>query len=394
MKLRSIRDVEVKGKRVILRVDFNVPLDENGNVVDDFRINSALPTIQYLLDKGARLIVISHLGRPKGKRDPKYSLIGVAKRLAELMRKEVLFAPDVVGEEVELAVAGLRDGDLLLCENVRFHEEEEKNDPEFASRIAKLGDLYVNDAFSASHRAHATVEGITRYLPSYAGFLMEKEVKYLSMLTEGPTRPYYLVLGGAKVSDKVALLENLLPRVDGVLVGGAMAFTFWKALGKETGQSIVEPELMEFARQLVEKAEKEHKSLVLASDFVVSDETRSRIATKSIDEFEPTDIGLDVGPETLRQFASVLSEASTVFWNGPLGLFEDSRFAQGTRALAEFLTGRSGLTCVVGGGDTANAVRELGFFDKFAHVSTGGGASLEFLEGKILPGIAPLLEED
>ncbi|WP_018963056.1 phosphoglycerate kinase [Coprothermobacter platensis] len=391
MKLRTVREADVKNKKVIVRVDFNVPLDADGNVVDDFRIRAALPTIQYLIDNGAKIILISHLGRPKGKRDKKYSLVGVAKRLAELLHKEVLFAPDVIGEEVELAVNGLRAGDVLLCENVRFHEEEEKNDPEFAKTIASMGELYVNDAFSASHRAHATVEAITKYLPSYAGFLMEKEVNYLSMLTENPERPYFLVLGGAKVSDKVALLQNLLPKVDGMVIGGAMVFTFWKAQGKETGKSIVEADLVDFARQLMEDASKQGKEIVLAQDFLVSDEAKESVSVKNINDFGPEDIGYDIGPESIKSFKNALVKAKTVFWNGPLGLFEEEKFANGTREVGTFLGDFSG-TVVVGGGDTANAVREMGLFDKFDHVSTGGGASLEFLEGKVLPGIAPLLE--
>lgn len=391
MKLRTVREADVKNKKVIVRVDFNVPLDADGNVVDDFRIRAALPTIQYLIDNGAKIILISHLGRPKGKRDKKYSLVGVAKRLAELLHKEVLFAPDVIGEEVELAVNGLRAGDVLLCENVRFHEEEEKNDPEFAKTIASMGELYVNDAFSASHRAHATVEAITKYLPSYAGFLMEKEVNYLSMLTENPERPYFLVLGGAKVSDKVALLQNLLPKVDGMVIGGAMVFTFWKAQGKETGKSIVETDLVDFARQLMEDASKQGKEIVLAQDFLVSDEAKESVSVKNINDFGPEDIGYDIGPESIKSFKNALVKAKTVFWNGPLGLFEEEKFANGTREVGTFLGDFSG-TVVVGGGDTANAVREMGLFDKFDHVSTGGGASLEFLEGKVLPGIAPLLE--
>ncbi|HOK24215.1 MAG TPA: phosphoglycerate kinase [Coprothermobacter proteolyticus] len=392
MKLRSIRDAEVRNKRVIVRVDFNVPLDAEGNVVDDFRIRAALPTIEYLVENGAKVILISHLGRPKGKRDKKYSLVGVAKRLAELLHKEILFAPDVVGEEVELAVNGLRSGDILLCENVRFHEEEEKNDAEFAKNIASLGEIFVNDAFSASHRAHATVEGITKFLPSYAGFLMEKEVNYLSMLTENPQRPYYLVLGGAKVSDKVALLQNLLPKVDGMVIGGAMVFTFWKAQGKEIGKSIVEDDLVGFAKELLEQATTQNKEIVLAKDFVVADENKEHVEIKTISDFGPADIGYDIGPESIKEFKNALVKARTVFWNGPLGLFEDAKFAEGTKQVGAFLADFPG-TVVVGGGDTANAVREMGLFEKFAHVSTGGGASLEFLEGKVLPGIAPLVVE-
>lgn len=391
MKLRTIQGVNVRDKNVIVRVDFNVPLDENGNVADDFRIRAALPTIQYLIDNGAKIILISHLGRPKGKRDSKYSLVGVAKRLAELLHKEVLFAPDVIGDEVELAVSGLRPGDVLLCENVRFHEEEEKNDAEFAKKIAAMGELYVNDAFSASHRAHATVEAITKFLPSYAGFLMEKEVNYLSMLTENPNRPYYLVLGGAKVSDKVALLQNLLPKVDGMVIGGAMVFTFWKAQGKETGKSIVESDLVDFAKELMKNASEQGKEIVLARDFLVSDESKENVTVKNIDDFGPGDIGYDIGPTSVSDFKNTLAKAKTVFWNGPLGLFEDPKFAEGTLQVGQFLADFAG-TVVVGGGDTANAVREMGLFEKFDHVSTGGGASLEFLEGKVLPGIAPLVE--
>jgi phosphoglycerate kinase len=386
---KTIRDIEVKGKRVLVRVDFNVPL-EQGKVADDTRIRAALPTIQYLMEQGARVILMSHLGRPKGKVKKELGLIPVAERLAELLERPVAMAADCVGEEVETAVDRLRPGDVLLLENLRFHPGEEANDPEFVSRLASLGEVYVNDAFGTAHRAHASTEGVAHHLPAVAGFLMEKELNFLSKALESPEHPFVAILGGAKISDKIGVVANLLGKVDVLLIGGGMANTFLKAQGYRVGQSLVEEESLPLAQELLDKA---GRRLVLPVDVVVADrfdaEAQSKIV--SVEEVPAEWRILDIGPASVERFAQELYTAKTVVWNGTLGVAEFPRFAAGTQAIIEMLA-ESQATTIVGGGDTAAAVQQAGLVEKMTHVSTGGGASLELLEGKVLPGVAALAD--
>lgn len=386
---KTIRDIDVKGKRVLVRVDFNVPLDQ-GKVADDTRIRAALPTIQYLIEQEARIILMSHLGRPKGKVREELRLTPVAERLAELLDRPVAMAVDCVGEKVETAVDRLRPGDVLLLENLRFHPGEEANDPEFASRLASLGEVYVNDAFGTAHRAHASTEGVARRLPAVAGFLMEKELNFLSKALESPGHPFVAILGGAKISDKIGVVDNLLGKVDALLVGGGMANTFLKAQGYEAGQSLVEDESLPLARELLDKA---GRKLVLPVDVVVADRFDAEAQSKvvSVEEVPAEWRILDIGPATIERFAQELRTAKTVVWNGTMGVAEFPRFAAGTRAVIEMLA-ESQATTIVGGGDTAAAVHQAGMVEKMSHVSTGGGASLEMLEGKVLPGVAALAD--
>ncbi|MDT7971646.1 MAG: phosphoglycerate kinase [Armatimonadota bacterium] len=392
MGLRTIRDVDVQGKRVLVRVDFNVPI-ENGKVLDDWRLRATLPTIRYLTERGAKVILLSHLGRPKGKRDEQFSLRPVAQRLSELLGQPVQFADDCVGEVAEQAVARLQAGEVLLLENLRFHAGEEANDDSFAQQLARLGDVFVNDAFGAAHRAHASVHAITKFLPSYAGLLMEREVTHLSRLLEAPEKPFVAVLGGAKVSDKIGVIRNLLTKVDALLIGGAMAFTFLKAQGYETGKSLVEADKLDLANALLGEAREKGVELVLPVDVVVAESDAEDAATQVVPVTAiPADkAGYDIGPETANLFAERIRTAKTVFWNGPMGRFERTPFKAGTKAIAEALAQCSGTT-VVGGGETAAAAFEFGIADKVTHVSTGGGAALELLEGRELPGIAVLKE--
>jgi len=386
---KTIRDIGVRGKRVLVRVDFNVPLDQ-GKVADDTRIRAALPTIRYLMEHGARVILMSHLGRPKGKVKEELRLTPVAERLSELLDKPVAMAVDCVGEEVETAVDRLRPGHVLLLENLRFHPGEEANDPEFVSRLASLGQVYVNDAFGTAHRAHASTEGVAHRLPAVAGFLMEKELKFLSKALENPEPPFVAILGGAKISDKIGVVDNLLGRVDALLIGGGMANTFLKAQGYQVGQSLVEEESLPLARELKDKA---GRRLVLPVDVVVADrfdaEAQSKIV--GVEEVPAEWRILDIGPVTVERFAQELYTAKTVVWNGTMGVAEFPRFAAGTQAIIEMLA-ESQATTIVGGGDTAAAVQQAGLVEKMTHVSTGGGASLELLEGKILPGVAALAD--
>jgi phosphoglycerate kinase len=399
MKL-SITDLDLDGKRVFMRVDFNVPLDENRNVTDDNRIRAAIPSISYALDHGARLILASHLGRPKGKPDQKYSLAPAARRLSELLGKEIPLAPDSVGDEVRAMADKLEPASALMLENVRFHEGEEKNDQEYAKQLASLADVYVNDAFGTAHRAHASTEGITHYVEkSAAGLLMEKELRYMGKALENPERPFVVILGGAKVSDKIAVIENLLKSADAIVIGGAMAYTFLKSQGVETGRSLVEDDKLELARDLLARADQRKVALLLPSDNVVvdkkawdSDPQSAKPRTCSVKEIEPEEAGLDIGPDAVRDFSEKIAGAKTIVWNGPMGMFEHPPFDQGTRAIAQAVASADA-TSIVGGGDSVAAITEAGIADRITHVSTGGGASLEFLAGYTLPGVAALTDK-
>nr|WP_278308964.1 phosphoglycerate kinase [Lutispora thermophila] len=386
---RTVEDLEVEGKKVLVRVDFNVPMDKEGNITDDRRIREALPTITYLRDKGAKVILMSHLGRPKGKVDPQYSLKPVAKRLSELLMQQVIMSQDVVGEDALKKSESLKDGDVMLIENVRFHGEEEKNAPEFAKKLSSLGELYVNDAFGTAHRAHASTAGVADYLPSAVGFLIKKELDVMGKALSNPERPFVAILGGAKVSDKIGVIENLIDKVDALLIGGGMAFNFLKAMGKETGKSILEEDKVELASELLKKAESKGVKLLLPVDIVVAKEFKVDAEHMTVDAGEiPEDyMGLDIGENTRRIYSEIVENAKTVVWNGPMGVFEMPAFSKGTYAIAEAMSKVNGTT-IIGGGDSAAAVEQLGFGDKMTHISTGGGASLEFLEGKTLPGIA------
>lgn len=387
---KTVRDIDVRGRRVLVRADLNVPI-ENGVITDDTRIRESLPTIRYLLDHGAQVIVCSHLGRPKGP-DPALSLAPVAGRMANLLGQEVLFAEDCVGPKAEAAVQAMGHH-VLLLENLRFHPEEEKNDPEFARQLASLAEIFVNDAFGAAHRAHASTEGVTHYLPAVAGLLMEKEVRYLGALVANPPHPFAAVVGGAKVSSKLPAIQHLLPEVDLLLVGGGMANTFLKAKGYEIGASLVEDELLDAARAVMRDAESRGVELRLPVDVVVASRfaADAETATVPVDAVPPGYLILDIGPETVRQFADALQRAKAVVWNGPMGVFEMEPFANGSFELARAIAGLDAVT-VVGGGETAAVVAAAGLQDRFTHVSTGGGASLEMLEGKTLPGVAALLD--
>jgi phosphoglycerate kinase len=390
MELRTVDRADVAGRRVLVRNDFNVPL-EDGRVTDDLRVRAAVPTLRWLLDHGARVICCSHLGRPKGQRDPRYSLEPVRPVLAQHLGVDVAFVDDVAGDQASQAAQALGDGQVLLLQNLRYEPGEEKNDPDLADRLAALAELYVDDAFGAAHRAHASVVGVAERLPAYAGFLLAGEVKELSRLLEDPDRPFTAVLGGSKVSDKLAVLDNLLGRVDSLVVGGGMCFTFLAAQGNEIGDSLFEPDQVEAVRQLLETAKSQGKPVLLPTDVVVAREVSEDAETRTVpaDGIEPGWKGLDIGPETAKTFAKAVAEARTVFWNGPMGVFELAPFAAGTKAVAEAVAAASGYT-VVGGGDSAAALAELGLADMVDHLSTGGGASLELLEGKTLPGVAAI----
>ena len=389
---QTIRDIDVKGRRVLIRVDFNVPLDtKTGQITDDTRIRESLPTIRYVLEQGASVVLMSHLGRPDGRRVASMSLQPVAARLGELLKRPVIFLPDCVGPAVETRVKSLKSGEAALLENLRFHAEEEKNDPSFAAKLARLGDVYVNDAFGTAHRAHASTEGVARDLPAVAGFLMEKEIKYLDAALAHPARPYVAILGGAKVSDKIGVLKRLLEQVDRVLIGGGMAYTFLKALGHAIGSSKLEADKVELARQLLAQATQRKVSVLVPFDHVI---TTSLEPGSDVKEIATTDIpegwlGADIGLSTTNAFTKALADAKTVVWNGPLGVFEQERFAKGSRRIAETLANLNGTT-IIGGGDTAACVHQFKLGERMSHISTGGGASLEFLEGKTLPGIAIL----
>ncbi|MDN4594325.1 phosphoglycerate kinase [Polycladomyces subterraneus] len=390
MNKKTIRDVDVRGKRVFCRVDFNVPM-EDGRITDDTRIRAALPTIRYLTEQGAKVILASHLGRPKGRVVEELRLAPVAKRLAELLEKPVDYVEETVGEEVERRVAALNEGDVLLLENVRFEPGEEKNDPELARAFANLADLFVNDAFGAAHRAHASTAGIAEHLPAVAGFLMQKELETLGRALEAPERPFTAIIGGAKVRDKIGVIENLLEKVDNLLIGGGLSYTFVKAQGYEIGKSLLEEDKLELARSFMEKAKAKGVRLLLPVDVVVADRFApdARAETVAIDSIPADMEAMDIGPKTRELFAEVVKSSRLVIWNGPMGVFEFDRFAHGTNAVAQVLVDSEALT-IVGGGDSAAAIEKAGLADRVSHVSTGGGASLEMMEGKALPGVVAL----
>ena len=390
MELRTVDRAEVAGRRVLVRNDFNVPL-EDGKVTDDLRVRAAVPTLRWLLDHGARVICCSHLGRPKGRRDPRYSLEPVRPVLADRLGTDVAFVDDVAGDQARQAAEALGDSQVLLLQNLRYEPGEEKNDPHLADQLASLAEIYVDDAFGAAHRAHASVVGVAERLPAYAGYLLAGEVKELSRLLEDPERPFTAVLGGSKVSDKLAVLDNLLGRVDSLVVGGGMCFTFLAAQGQEIGDSLFEPDQVDAVRRLLETARSQGKPVLLPTDVVVAREVSEDAEARTVaaDGIEAGWKGLDIGPKTAKAFAAAVAEARTVFWNGPMGVFELAPFAAGTKAVAEAVAAADGYT-VVGGGDSAAALAELGLADRVDHLSTGGGASLELLEGKTLPGVAAI----
>jgi phosphoglycerate kinase len=397
MRKLSINDLDLRDKRVLVRVDFNAPLDENLNVTDDIRIVSSLPTINKIISDGGKAILMSHLGRPKGKVNPKYSLKPAAEKLSEHLRKKVLLAPDCIGAEVKKIVNDMKPGDVVLLENLRFHEEEEKNNPEFAKQLAELGDVYINDAFGSAHRAHASTEGVTKYIEKCAaGYLMQKELEYLGNAVTSPQKPYCAILGGAKISGKIDVINNLLDKVDNMLIGGGMAFTFFKAEGKEIGKSLLEEEKLPLAKELLEKVKKSNVKFLLPVDVVVADDFKndSPSETVNVNNITSDKMGLDIGSETIKLFKEEILKSKTIVWNGPMGVFEMPEFAKGTFEIAKALAEATekGAVTIIGGGDSAAAVAKAGLEDKVSHVSTGGGASLEFLEGKILPGVAALTD--
>ena len=387
---KSVADINVSGKKVLVRCDFNVPLD-NGVITDDNRIVGALPTIKHLIQKGAKVILCSHMGRPKGEFNEKFSLKPVAERLSELLGQNVAMAKDVVGEDARAKVNSLKDGEFMLLENVRFHKEEEKNDPEFAKDLASLAEIYVNDAFGTAHRAHASTAGVADYLPAVCGFLIQKEIDIMGKALSDPKRPFIAILGGAKVSDKIGVINNLREKVDVLIIGGAMAYTFDKALGGNIGKSLFEEDKLDMALELMKKAKEKGVAFLLPTDTVCGTEFCNDCEIGIYDTMNIPDecMGLDIGPKTIDKFSAAIKGAGTVVWNGPMGVFEMDNFAKGTKAIAEAVA-QSGAISIIGGGDSAAAVEKFGLADKITHVSTGGGASLEFLEGLVLPGIACL----
>jgi len=395
MAKKTIKDIDIKGKRVLMRVDFNVPLDENLNITDDIRIRSALPTIKYAVDKGAKVILMSHLGRPDGKVNEKMRLAPAAKRLEKLLGKPVLALKECIGDGVKKSLSTMKPGDVALLENLRFHAEEEANDPAFAKELASLGDVFVNDAFGTAHRAHASTEGVTHYLPSVAGFLVEKEIQYLGNTMDDPKRPFIAILGGAKVKDKIKVIDNLLNKVDALIIGGGMAYTFLKSQGKTIGSSKLDKDGLDTAKQALDKAAKKKVPIFLPVDHIVADKFDASANTKTVGENIPDGwMALDIGPMTIKLFEDKLKDAKTIIWNGPLGVFEMDKFAKGTEEIAKFIASLKGVTSIIGGGDTAAAVAKFKVDGKMSHVSTGGGASLEYLEGNGLPGIDALNDND
>lgn len=394
MNKKTVKDIDLKEKKVFVRCDFNVPMDENRNITDNTRIVAALPTIKYLLEQNCKLILASHLGRPKGEFKPEYSLAPVAKELSNLLGKEVIMANDVVGEDATSKASNLKEGEILLLENVRFHKEETENEPEFSKKLASMAEVFVNDAFGTAHRAHSSTTGIASYLPAVSGFLIEKELKFLGNAVNNPERPFVAILGGAKVSDKIGVIDSLLEKVDTLMIGGGMAYTFFKAQGYEVGNSICEMDKLDLARTAMEKAKQKGVKLMLPVDTKIGKEFKADTESKTVKYTEiPADWeGFDIGAETIKMFSDELRNAKTVIWNGPLGLFEFDQFAIGTNEIAKVLS-EIDATTIIGGGDSAAAVKKAGLEDKMTHISTGGGASLEFLEGKKLPGIEALMDK-
>ena len=389
----TVKDIDIKDKKIIVRVDFNVPLDDHLNITDDTRIRAFLPTLEYILkQKPAKVILMSHLGRPKGKPEEKMRLTPAAKRLQKLIGEDVLKLDDCIGDAVKQAIEKSKQR-IIMLENLRFYNEEEKNDPAFAKKLASLAEIYVNDAFGTAHRAHASTEGITKHLTSVAGFLLEKEIAYLGRASKNPKKPFVVILGGAKVSDKIMLIENLLKKADAILIGGGMAYTFLKSLGKGIGNSILEADKVAIAKDLLEKAKKAKVHIELTSDFVVVKEFKDPSTKKIVTDIPDGWSGVDIGPQTREKFKKILSTAKTVVWNGPPGVFEIDAYAEGTKEIATYLAALKGVTTIVGGGDSAAAVSKFKVEDGFTHISTGGGASLEFLEGKELPGVAALKDK-
>lgn len=385
-----MKDIDVKGKRVFVRVDFNVPMEE-GHITDDTRIRAALPTIQYLVDAGAKVILASHLGRPKGEVNEEMRLTAVGTRLAELIERPVTKLDESIGEAVEAAIAAMQDGDIVLLENVRFHKGEEKNDPALAESFAKLADVYVNDAFGAAHRAHATTEGVAKFIPAVSGFLMQKELDVLGKALSNPERPFTAIIGGAKVKDKIGVIENLLEKVDHLIIGGGLSYTFVKALGHDVGNSLLEEDKIELAKSFIDKAKEKGVQLHMPVDAVIADEFSKDAATQVVDiDAIPADwMGLDIGPKTAANYADVIAKSKLIIWNGPMGVFEMEKFANGTKTVADAMAATEGYT-IIGGGDSAAAVEKFEVASKMSHISTGGGASLELMEGKELPGIIAL----
>ena len=392
MNKKTLEDVQVSGKKVLVRVDFNVPLDKEHNITDDTRIRAALPTIRYLLDHNAKVILMSHLGRPKGTGfEPDFSLAPVAKRLSELLNREVKAAKDVIGDSAKALVGSIKEGEVVLLENLRFHKAETKNDPGFAKELAAFGEVYINDAFGTAHRAHASTEGVTHYLPAAAGYLLKREIDILGKALDNPDHPFVAILGGAKVSDKIGVIRNLINKVDTLIIGGGMAYTFFRAKGYEIGKSLLEEDKVELAKELMQQAKDKGVKLLLPADTVVATEFKDDAESKVVPSSAiPADWqGLDIGPEARKEFGKEIEKAKLVVWNGPMGVFEMPAFAKGTEAVADSMS-RCGGTTIIGGGDSAAAVKKLGYGDKMTHISTGGGASLEFLEGIELPGVAAL----
>lgn len=391
MDKKTVRDLDVAGKKVLVRVDFNVPLNDKGEITDDTRITASLPTIQYLLEQKAAVILMAHLGRPKGQVKPELSLAPVAKHLGKLLGKKILFAPDCVGEAAQAAASKLKPGHILLLENLRFHKEEEKNDMEFAEKLASLADLYVNDGFGVSHRAHASVEGVTHFLPAAAGFLLEKEIQYVGQAVTNPLHPFVAIIGGAKVSDKIGVISNLLDKVDTLLIGGGMANTFLAAQGYKMGKSLVEEDKLDLAKELLAKAKKNKVNMLLPTDLVMAAAFApdAEHVTEKVKNLNQVYMALDIGAETSKAYAEALADAKMIVWNGPMGVFEMDAFCKGTEAVAKAVA-KSRATSIVGGGDSVAAIEKLGLAKRITHISTGGGASLEYLEGKVLPGVAAL----